>query len=121
MAKMNIQIRVATGSNEVEAVKDIILVLLLYFVSCFLIMKLISQPILRTSAMPMIIKLAVNLLKSTNWCSVDLDKYLHFQNITSALRTKLSLIIQKGMTSAHKVIVNNSKGYDYIGGFIASR
>jgi len=38
-------------------------------------MKLVSKPIFGTSAMPMIIKLAAYMLKSTNWCSVDLDQH----------------------------------------------
>jgi hypothetical protein len=38
-----------------------------------------------------ILKLAVDLLKSTNWCIVDLDQHSQFQIVTSSLRTKKSL------------------------------
>ena len=41
--------------------------------------------------MSIILNSAVDLLRSTNWCSVDLDKHTKFQNLTSSTRTKKSL------------------------------
>jgi len=54
-------------------------------------MKLVSKPILGTSALLMILNLAVDLLRSTNRFSVDFDKHSKLQNLTSSLRTKGTL------------------------------
>ena len=40
--------------------------------------------------MPIIFNSAVELIRSTNLCSVDLDKHFKLQNIASSLRTLLT-------------------------------
>jgi len=50
-------------------------------------MNLVSKPILGTSVMSMIIKLAVGLFKSTNGGTGDFDRRPQFYNITSLMGT----------------------------------
>ncbi len=64
----------ANALSEFAAVIDIILILQLYF-ACYIII-LASKPLLGTSAILKINKLADDLLKSTNWYTVDIDKQL---------------------------------------------
>ncbi|MFT5298191.1 MAG: hypothetical protein ACI9YH_004238 [Colwellia sp.] len=61
-------------------------------------MKLVSKSIFGTSAFPMIFNSTVEYLKSTRWCLVDLDKHSQFQNITSAIRTEESLLLNSLMS-----------------------
>jgi hypothetical protein len=53
--------------------------------------------------MPMIIKLAVYLLRSTNGSTVDLDKYSQSKTLTSSMRTLKSC---NSITSKTEIVTN---------------
>jgi hypothetical protein len=59
--------------------------------------KMVSKAISATSAKLNFLKLAVDPLKSTNWCTVDLYKKSQFHTLTTGMRTKWQFQVEHSM------------------------